>query len=284
MALTNNPNLSRGIEKRWRKEINKRFSLFLKRVLPYSNRSPFTFNVSDQEQQEIDQYMAEFTAFIITILLSNDWQNKYQTEIYTQTVDRAEAQYRATTAVSEDRATAALLQSLFDSPAQANELHRNELGFLHNRANDKLKAVTDFLDSDVRQIINDNISTATVDDITKLIRERVGKSVSSARLIAQTEITQAAQRAVINVADSITATSGVQQAVIWITVNDSKVRHLHAGWHGQQMTTEEARKNANISPWNCRCGFRIVALDSLTGAQILQFKRERISMLNRKSA
>jgi len=290
MALTNNPNLSRGIEKRWRREINKRFKEFIDAALPFTASSPFTFNVSDAQQQEVDQYMAEFSAFVTAILLGGDtgeWQNKYQTAMYDQTVERTEAQYRAQSGfagIARDTTIFILLQSMFDSLPQANELQRNELNFLHDRANAKLKGVTDILTGDVRQILNDNIGVATVDDITKLIAERTKKSIPSARQIAQTEITQAAQRAVINTADAITNISGVQQAVIWITVNDSAVRHLHAGWHGVEMTPAEAKKNSQISPWNCRCGFRIVPADSLSKAEVLQFKRERKQLLDRKAA
>ena len=282
MALTNNPNLSRGIEKRWRGEINKRWRRFSDAVIPrLSGIASLTLNVDNQQQKEIDDYISAFEVAMLIVLLG-DWQNKYQTDIYVKTAERAEAQYKARSDINElDRSIAAILQALFDNPPQVEDTHANELDFLKGRANDKLSAVVKEMSGKVRQLLNDNIDTTTGTDLAELIEKELGLSKTSARRIAQTEITQAAQRSVINTADVITKITGVEQAVIWITVNDSKVRHLHAEWHGKEMTPAQAKKNASISPWNCRCGFRIVPADSLTDKEVAEFKRERSILLNK---
>ena len=90
MALTNNPNKTSRIEKRWNKEIDLRWGQFSLAIdkLPVDK---LVLNIDDQEQSDIDQFLAAFSSVAIAILLDNSggaWQNKHQTLAYERSAER----------------------------------------------------------------------------------------------------------------------------------------------------------------------------------------------------
>jgi SPP1 gp7 family putative phage head morphogenesis protein len=284
MALSNNPNQSRGIENRWRIEINTRWRKFT-RLLTHrlNNLSELTLNISSYHEQQA--FINEIEAFIEINMLGDNWQNKYQNEIYEKTAEKAENTYQKESnfhALAQDSLIFTLLFGLFDNPAQVNETHRNELGFLHERANDALKAAIEKLRRDIKQIIDDNRGVSSPKELAKLISERVEISKNSALRIARTEINQAAQRAVINTSQIIQLITGQEVKVRWITINDLKVRHLHAQWHGKVMTKKEAKNNFNLNPWNCRCALRLVTKEADTQKTQKAFNIERDVLMGKQ--
>lgn len=282
MALTNNPNKTRTIEKRWNQEISVRWSRFFAAInkLPLSS---LVINLDDEDQGEVNLFLLAFASLADQILLSGnggEWQNKYQTIAYRRSAERAANEAKALLTTEE-------IAGIFLFSAIANldilPANRNELNFLHGRANDKLTGWVELLKQDAKSIVHDNFGKLSKDQIIALLKERLDVTASRARMIATTEITQASQRAVTVQAQEIEASLGEEVNVRWITVRDSRVRHLHAGWHGKVFTPKQAEINMNISPWNCRCGLKAVIKDRDPPMLQAKFTAERKILLARES-
>lgn len=67
--------------------------------------------------------------------------------------------------------------------------------------------------------------------------------------------------------------------VIWITRDDSRVRHLHAGWHRKKFTPRQAAINSRISPYNCRCVLKLEKTDKRVSAQLVGFNVEWLNLI-----
>ena len=92
MAITNNPNKTKTIEKRWLAEINRRWSEFVLGVkdLPINS----VVNLDDQEKSETDAFVLGFSSLAFQLILSEPWQNKYQTQSYERSIDRTNAEIK----------------------------------------------------------------------------------------------------------------------------------------------------------------------------------------------
>lgn len=284
MALTNNPNKTKTIEKNWNREINNRWSRFWLAVKDIPLNSMVN-NIDDQEQSELDQFMILFLLMSNQILLgdeigSAEWQNKYQTQAYERSAQRTVDEAKSIVAADQLAlfATSFIAGSLLSLPN-----NRNEINFLHARANDKLKGWIQLLVNDTSSIIHDNINKVSRNELMNIIKKRLDVTASRARMIATTEITQASQRAVTVQAREIEALIGEEVVVRWITVRDSRVRHLHAGWHGKIFTPAQAEVNMNISPWNCRCGLKPVIIERDSDMLKAKFSAERRILLANES-
>lgn len=282
MALTNNPNKTRTIEKRWNQEINVRWARFFAAIsnLPLSS---LVTNLDDEEEDEVNIFLLAFASLADQILLSGnsgEWQNKYQTIAYGRSAERAANEAKALL-TTEEIAGIFLFSAIADLTILPT--NRNELNFLHGRANDKLTGWVELLKQDAKSIIHDNFGKLSKDQIIALLKERLDVTASRARMIATTETTQAAQRAVTVQAQEIEKSLGEEVNVRWITVRDSKVRHLHAGWHGKVFTPKQAEINMNISPWNCRCGLKTVVANRDPARLKAKFAAERKILLSRES-
>lgn len=254
MALTNNPNKSIRIEKQWNKEIDLRWGQFSLAIdkLPVDK---LVLNIDDQEQFEIDQFMNTFSLLAIQLLLgggSGEWQNKFQTMAYERSAERTIEAINPFLTPEQVITIGGVLGaaiSLLFQPA-----NRTELNFLHTRANDSLTKWVTSLISEINVITRDSFNKVPKQEFINRIKERLNVSQSRAKTIATTEIAQASQRAVTTQAKIMGEILGEEVNIRWITQFDSKVRHLHAGWHGEIFTTDQAETNFSISPWNCRCG------------------------------
>ncbi len=276
MALTNNPNKTKGLERRWNKEITRRFRDLLRGMLAIPLNSVVT-NVDAIEQFQIDNFVQQFDALNFLLIMSEPWQNKYQEEAYTRSIDSANAEIkRQSTAAEINQIT--LLTS--EGPVVATlTRHRNELDFLKTRANDSLRKWSTQMSAEIKTILHENIGKMSTEEINELMAKRIGVASSRSRTIAATELAQAAQRARINQADELQETIGAPVNVRWVTVNDSKVRHRHATWHGKIFTQQQAANNINVSPWNCRCGLRISIQGKESVNVAARFARERKALL-----
>jgi len=78
MALTNNPNKTKTIERKWIAEARRRFSELKKETLLIPLQSIIT-NISDAERIQIDSFMVEFERLATEIILASPWQDKYIT-------------------------------------------------------------------------------------------------------------------------------------------------------------------------------------------------------------
>jgi len=277
MALTNNPNKTRRIEKQWNNEIDLRWDQFLIAFKKIPVESLVT-NIDDQEQFDIDQFLFAFSLLATEILLggeNGEWQNKYQTLAYERSAER-----------SVERIIPLLTaeQILFISAFTGGSLlflpnNRNELNFLHKRANDALTKWITSLISEVNMITRDSFNKIPKQEFINRISNRLEVSKSRARVIATTEIAQASQRAVTTQAKIMAEVLDTEVNVRWITMNDSVVRHLHANWHGEIFTPEQAETNFNISPWNCRCGLMPVLKRDESQKTKERFAKERKFLL-----
>jgi len=255
MSITSNPNKSKTIEKAWNREISRKFAELKAYMITIPLTSIVT-NVNAEQQAQINAFMAKFDARAIGIFLDEPWQSKYQTEAYKRGIERTDREIKSILTAQE----AAKLPTL-DVGATAlinTAVHSNELDFLHDRANVKLKKWIDEMLFDTRNILHEQMGIVSVDDIHEAITDRINVTTSRARVINVTEVAQASQRSVIKEAQEVNAQTDQDLEVQWITKNDSVVRHLHARWHRIIMSLEQAARNVTISPWNCRCGLKVV--------------------------
>jgi len=274
--VAKNPNKTFTIEKLWLAEANRRFSNLnrLMREIPIPS---ITVNVNDEVRSFIDAFIKEFERIAILQILNSPWQSNYQTEAYTRGIERAN---RDAKKFANDRFSQFF--GLVHAPSTVSlslPENRNELEFLHARANAALKKWVDVLLEDTKSILHEKMGIVSVDDIHEAIAERINVTTSYARRIASTEVAQAAQRSVIKQAQELSAVSPEPLDVLWVTVDDNHVRRLHASWHLTVMTPEQAARNITISPFGCRCGLRVVLASSITEEQRIKNDKERKQLL-----
>lgn len=286
MAISTNPTKTRGIEKAWNREINKRFSEFGKAVIrEIRTLNRLTVNKFDVNPDQLRAYMQFFQQQLNTMIVG-DWQDKYQQRSYQLSIDRANQELkRQGVRLTSLESGAALTQmelsaviASFDSlaPRIFNPVHQEALSFLFTRSFEALSGLSQEMARNVRNILFNGAQQGIgINELTRQIAERVSVGRSRARLIAQTETIQAFQRGSINQATLASDFLGEEVGLRWLTRRDGKVRHLHAGWHGKVFTRENAFKNINISPWNCRCGLAPVIKEADTEAKRVKFTKER---------
>lgn len=274
--LTNNPNKSKSIELAWDRERKRKFRK-LKNFMLSLPLSEVKTNVSAQEQAEINAFMSSLREEAVGVMLSTDWQNSYQTQAYERGIERADAQLKQALTAQEVASVGTL--SMESAVLIQSAVHAAEIDFLHDRANVKLEKWIDELLFDTRSILHEQLGVVSVNEIQEAITERINATSSRARVIQVTEIAQASQRSVIKEGQQINAATDAEIEVMWITVKDSRVRHLHAGWHGTHMSVEQAARNITISPWNCRCGTRLVVKNRQPARITAIYAKERKSLL-----
>ena len=267
MANPQDPTRTRGIEKRWRREINRRFRQFKREVIPALRRlntSIIQVNQFEPDPTQLRIYMAFFQAQLEQIIVGT-WQEKYQRESYERAISRALQELRrqgATTTISElERRLAqqvdfTVLPSLgLSADATVSlPLHQDALEFLFTRAFEALEGMSRDMARQVRSVLFDAAREGLgIDEVARLINKRIDVGMSRSRLIAQTETIQAYQRSTINQGQITSEFIGEEVRYKWVTVRDSKVRDLHKSWDGDIFTEKEAQRNINKSPFNCRC-------------------------------
>lgn len=290
--MAKNPTKTRGIEKAWRREINKRFALFKKQVIAEARRiGSITVNAFDADPSRIRAYMAFFQQELDRLIVG-DWQEKYQRRSYELAINRSIAELRrqnASTVVTVlERELAGTIGSFTAVPSLGLStealagvpLHADALEFLFTRSFEALQGMSNDMARQVRQILFDGAQQgSSIADVTRAINDRINVGKSRARLISQTETIQAFQRGTINQARVSSDQIGEEVKLRWLTVTDSKVRDLHRRWHGQVFTEQEAAKNINISPFNCRCALSPVIAEADTAKKREKFKKEREKLL-----
>jgi SPP1 gp7 family putative phage head morphogenesis protein len=281
MALTNNPNKTKTIEKKWRAEARRRFAELKKETLLIPLSSVVT-NVTDSERIEIERFMVEFERLATALIITDPWQNKYQTQSYLRGLERTNNELKSLFKDSTSEFFGLIHAKSIVSLALPG--NRNELDFLHERANASLdKWVVKLLD-DTKSILHEQLGVVDVEDIFEAIADRINVTTTRSEAIAATEVAQASQRAVVKQAQEASILSDEQVDVRWITVRDSRVRHLHANWHGKIFSPEQAARNITISPFNCRCGLKPVIEDRVPARVEAKFIKERKFLLSNEKA
>jgi len=296
-TLINDPTQTRGIERRWERDINRRWAKFTRDILvPLDNN--LQLNALEADPAQIRIYMGFLQQQIDSILLGTlqppNWQAQYQLEAYKRAIVRSRQELRrqgANIALTvEELQQAELLTpgdfsstpSLISSAGTAIQapIHQESLEFLFTRSYDSLKGHTDKMSREVRQILVDGVRQGTgVKEISSQIAARVGVSKSGAILIAQTEVTGAYRIGQINQADIASEELDEPVNVRWLTRRDGKVRDLHANWHGQIFTPEQADINNSISPFRCRCSLSPVIEEADTPVVQEKFDKQRKTLL-----
>lgn len=309
MALSTNPTKTRGDEKRWRREINKRWREFtaeitteLKRIDTLGRNDPasLAFNAADPftaSPAQLRAYMVFMQTRIDRILLGTtappNWQAQHQLDSYRRGVERATAALIAQGASPEltavDQAVAAQITGeftarptlgTFSTGALGAPIHQDTLEFLFTRSYESLNKWTAAMASEVRQILFEGVRDGKgIRELTRQIVERVGVSKSSAERIARTETIQAFQRGSNNASARASEVAGIEIKQRWITARDGRVRHQHAIWHGTVTSVQEANRRIGVSPWNCRCAVIPVIPEADTERKRGKFSAERKELL-----
>lgn len=285
MAISDNPTKTRGIEKAWNREINKRFSEFKKSVIGEVRAlNQLVVNQFDVNPDQLRAYMLFFQSELDNLIVG-DWQEIYQQRSYQLAIDRSvrELQRQGVSVATQAGVgpapgeLTALTQAFAQVSASVfNPVHQEALSFLFTRSFESLSGLSQEMARSVRIILFNGAQQGLgVNELVKQINERIDVGRSRARTIARTETVQAFQRGSINQANIASEVLDEDVMLRWLTVRDNKVRHLHAGWHGQVFSRKEAFRNINISPWNCRCGLAPVIEESDTEAKRKKFAKER---------
>lgn len=293
MAISDNPTKTRGIEKAWNREINKRFAEFQKSVIGNLRAlNQLTVNEFNVNPDQLRAYMLFFQRELNRLIVG-DWQEKYQQRSYELAIDKFIQEINRQEPLKRDRNNSALtnnaiihnqfpfLGAIISAFSRARDFlfspkHQDALDFLFTRSFEALSGFSQEMARNVRIIlVNGAEQGLGINEIARQINERIGVVKARARLIARTETIQAFQRGTINQAALTSETLGEEVGLRWLTVRDSNVRHLHAGWHGRVFTRENAFKNINISPWNCRCGLAPVIEEADTEVKRVKFTKER---------
>jgi SPP1 gp7 family putative phage head morphogenesis protein len=300
MALDRNPTKTRSIEKAWLREINKRWRMFgkdiTKKFNEINNHAIKVNKAVAMNPAQVRIYMDYVNQRILDLLLGTEqapnWQARYQLESYLRALQRTEGALRAQglsmTPSGAERAAATLLQprqftataTLATSTAQLGPIHTEAIEFLYVRSYESLNGWTDALSREIRQISMEAIQIgAGARETTRKILERTDVSRSRAQLIARTETIQAHQHGTQNETKRAEEFLNEDIGMRWLTVKDSRVRDLHANWHGTIATTEQNAKRIVASPYNCRCAQVPVIPEANTPKRQEKFDKEREQLL-----
>jgi len=257
MAIENHPTRTRRIEVAWLRDINRRFRKF-KRVtrerLESTGKDVQANNAFDNDPLRLRAYLAWYEQQIAEILVGSpqapNWQARYQIASYQRGLDRTRAtltrQGISTTITQADRTAAQSLTGglgvlppaefglAFEvSTVSVFPVHQTAIEFLTTRSYDRYTNWTTQLSTNARQILTDGARQGLgIDELTRQLFDATDVTRSRARTIARTETIQAFQRSTIEESKRIALETGEDVKLIWITARDSKVRDLHAGWHG----------------------------------------------------
>jgi SPP1 gp7 family putative phage head morphogenesis protein len=310
MALTNNPTKTRRIESAYRKETNLRFRRFndeMVAALRVSQRDLQNmrvinqrFSMSEEEYERFVRWLRRM-AYLDIIGVSDpmaansavdweqteQWQERYiysayfrgLSEAIKQTGEQMPLPLPLTVPLSE------LDPDFIRRTIQTTPIHREAAeAILKLQHNDLVQAIETMLGQLNRGLDKSRTDPeATVSSTSEAMSGRVKVANTTGETIASTSTIRAAQEAAINQTREVSAKTGQEWQLRWITRNDARVRDLHAAWHGQIMTPDEAAHNITVSPWNCRCGFGVVSPGQDTEKRRERFAKERALLVDRES-
>lgn len=162
-------------------------------------------------------------------------------------------------------------QSTFDRALEA---------WILANAFEQAQLITDTTRKDLAKLILDaELANFTINEITKLIREKLGEQIaaSRARTIARTETHNAATFASLTSAQALDADLGLQLKKIWLAVDDARTRPDHNVADNQKVPIDSSFKVGSTSMArpgdprggasqvvNCRCAMGFETTD-ITG-------------------
>lgn len=296
MTRLTNPTQTTGIELRWLREIKRRWSEFLEKVLYYLDHMPELTALNAEEWRPVPSqiriYMEYLQREIDNKLLETEvapnWQAVYQIESYKRGIQRSRAELRRQgmdlqPTIEEIHASMNLTPAMFTAtPSIISSaviplapIHQEALNFVYTRSYNRLKGHTDAMAERVRGVLMDATAQGKgIREIKKSIVDEVGITKRQAELIARTETIQAYQRSQINSALEESEDLGEEIKLRWVA-RLIRTRELHAKWHGDVITTEEAAKRVTISPYNCQCSLEPVIEEADTPARKARYAAEK---------
>lgn len=321
MALSSNPTKTRRIEQAFRRENKARFTKFGKGAITALRATQRINNFKQTRKQRItnvdpfvmtDDQFERYMVFLrvrayqdiigvnlisdansaVVPLQTDQWQQKYITVSYARGLDSAQAQIRSgglatglSMAELRDLFTVGTEERAAQMMVETQALHGTTVASLQRTTLTSLIQATENMLAQMRRDVE--VARSLVDPrITALVQDlagRVSAANSTGMQIASTETIQAFQNGQINNAAIVSEQTGEEIQLRWLTRRDSKVRHLHARWHGVIMTQIEASQNINESPWNCRCGFANVPPRADTDKRQEMFDKERTRLIELES-
>lgn len=292
------PTRTKGITRRWFREIDRRWKEFDSRisgVLRQSGQVTNAFEIDDSRiRLFLVYYQQQIDALLMGTVSAPNWQARYQLQSYERAIERGRAQLIAqgllltptaeevlqATDLDVDFIVTPSLVATVTAPTVAAPIHQESLDFLYTRSYSKLKKWTDDMAIDTRQVLTDGVRQGKgIRELQREIQALSGSTVARAQLIARTETIQAYQRSTVAQAEQLSIDLGEEVRLRWITTRGSRVRDLHAKWHGNVITTQEARRRLQVSPWNCECALFTVLLEFNTVVAQEKFDKERKTLL-----
>ena len=288
--LTNNPTKTRTIERLWFADINRRFRELNVAIKEQLKRSQMIVNAFAMSIEQQRVFMAWLESKIEELFFTTDWQEQYQLQSYMRSLKRVRSDLisagidlnlteaeREIVRISDFDFSAR--PSLVTQTLPTQAVHQDALEFLFSRSYDALKTTTNKMSTTIRTELFDGVQAGEgALEIARRIAQRTEIGQREAQRIARTETIQAYQRSTINEGERLSEETGETYKLVWITACDERVRKLHAAWHGTIMTPTKARKRINESPFNCRCGQRIVTESMLTEAKKAEWKKQRLAV------
>ena len=269
MTISHNPSKTLTIEKKWLREVRKKYASLQRDIrdklkeLSGPIKTNATLGLDSSQQRTFMSWLEIRIQEVTGDSPPNNWQNKYQLESYMRAIERTRqsliSQGASLELTDAERFAAQGLPVFSATPSLgsasvAATIHQDALEFLFTRSYTSLKGWNDAFIKEVRQITFDAVKNGDgIRETTKKIAERTKVTRSRAELIARTETIQAYQTSTINETERAAQELDEEVNLRWITALDSRVRHLHANWHGSIASPKDTNRKIGISPFNCRC-------------------------------
>lgn len=294
MTISKNPTKTGSIEKAWLRDLSKRWRKYKQATLKLltDQNKALTTNAAEpfaMDASQIRVYMTFIESQIRSILLGTDsapnWQARYQFMSYQRALEVTRAQLASQGAgmirTPEEQAAGLALQPFTATPSLSTgvitqPIHQGALQFLYTRSYESLKGWTDKLAIETRQILMDGLEQGKgIREVRRQIYDRIGVSKARSELIARTETIQAYQRSASAEAARLEEELGEPIKMRWLSAEDSRVRPLHASYHGTLVSPSKNFERISISPWNCRCSQVATLEDSITPKTEEKFRKQR---------
>lgn len=279
--ISANPTRTKTIEKNWIKANKRRFRALQRWV---KDNLQLRVNLA---RDDVAGFTDQFDQQTEIIISDGNYQALFQDQAYERGLENFYSQLD----IEEDESIAEelmLLLLITDKKDLAKVIstkpeHLETKRFLEDRAKERFKGWSNQMKADVKQIIQNSITQGlTLEETTAQIVERIKVTEVKARRIAATETNQAYAQAQIKEAQRLSAATGTPVGLRWITMMDSRVRDLHAGWHGSVNSPEKTDQMKQVSPWNCRCGVRPVIKNTKEEQKRYDFEKSALLAMEKK--
>lgn len=205
---------------------------------------------------------------------ANIWQNQYVDRSYARGVRVGAIELRkqgvedilgATQAATIPDILGTATPSIGISIPITNPIHLDAIQLIYTRDFTDLKGITAEMSKQISRVLTAGIEQGLgAAEIARNINNRVDKiGRTRSRLLARTETVRSYNVAKINDSVILSAETGIDAKLEWVTAGDERVRNSHASRNG--VIFEEKRARVLIGEPNCRCSLipHIESLDDV---------------------